>query len=1192
MNVTFGYNSDSGYWEWTADTTGWSDGDWTIKPFAFEYSGRLYTGASTVSFYVDNNAPWLVVNSPSDGEVILTGSHDINVSATDGPFSIPIMIFRVDNGNWVNLNSAGANSWTYTWDTSAVVDGKHTLTFAAMDAAGHVTVETVTVTVDNTDPSCMVAVPSEGENLEGVVVFGVQAADSLGVASVMMTFTGVAGLGDVEATFNPGSGYWEYVLDTTTVTDTDGSLVAVATDSSGRSATAASVSFRIDNNAPSLVIDDPMDGQTILNATYDIVVQADDVTFGLFPGDVEWRVDANPWASMLAGTDGWVASWFTSDYADGAHTLHFRVTDAVGHTTEASIDVVVDNNDPVVSLNTPSLNEYIGGVYTFSARAADSLGVSSVVMSFGFSGPAPLSSADATFNPSTGYWELTVDSATLPDGPASVQLTATDASGRQTVTAVFDFAVDNNAPMLMLMSPLPGDIVLDEMLSVRVNASDMGFDLGPGDVEYDLDGTGWQPMTNLSGMADVWGFDLNTTALMDGMHTLAFRVTDGAGHVTSGEATFTLDLTDPTASIVSPANGEFAMGVYVFRVAAVDSLGLAEVKLTFNGIPSLTEAMATYNPASGMWEFLIDTNTLDDASANVSAMATDTSGRTSMMAGPVDFVIDNNAPVVAFVSPMEGDILTEGQHTVTVTAIDSFFDVEYGMVRISVDDGSWQVMTKDGDEFSYDWNTSGLSDGEHNLKVMAEDEAGHLMMASINVIVDNNVPALAIVSPTDGQFVTGSITFQVASSDARGIRTVWLSWVEGSSVFATVNTATNYYEYGLDTTTLEDGTYTLTAISTDGSGLVTEATVEFHVDNTEPQLEFEGPLSGAILYGEVVVSANATDTFIDTLQFSVDGVGWVDMVDGEGTFDSTRFSDGDHTITVRAIDGSGKEVSTESVVTVDNNKPLISVADFPVKSAPLAGDRMFALFSEDVVGVVAVTVTIGDEEMPVYLNPVTGFYEWTLKSTDYDDGTVEMTFTSVDAAGHNSSITWDVKVDNTAPQVTDSSPSDGAVVQGIVRFEVSADDATGIESVMLRIGHGPWITMDLQDDGTYLHKWETTTEDDQEGLEYILRLTDDLGNTEDTTYSIDVDNPMSMTWIALAIILIVLALVVFFMYRRKAMEDEEKEEVEGLEEISADDYDALVDLGAESEAPAGENGIDSDVLADEVAVELEEKELP
>jgi hypothetical protein len=679
----------------------------------------------------------------------------------------------------------------------------------------------------------------------------------------------------------------------------------------------------------------------------------------------------------------------------------------------------------------------------------------------------------------------------------------------------------------------------------------------------------------------LWGLDIDTTALADGEHDLAFRVSDAAGHVTEGMVMFTVDLTDPTASIVSPATGEFAMGVYVFRVAATDSLGIQEVKLTFSGIPSLEEAMANYNPASGMWEFPIDTSTLDDAEAEISAMATDMSGRTSVMAGPVSFTIDNNAPVLAFVSPTEGQILTEGQHTVTVTTIDSFFDVEYGMVSLSVDGGSWMVMSKADDEFSYEWNTSMLTDGDHNLQVMAEDKAGHTAMASINVIVDNNLPALAIVSPTDGQFVTDSITFQVASSDARGVRTVLLSWVERDSVFATVNTATNYYEYGLDTTTLTDGTYTLTAISTDGSGLITQATVDFHVDNTEPELEFEGPLSGSILWDEVVVTATATDTFIDTLQFSVDGVGWVEMVDGTGTFDSSRFADGEHTITVRAIDGSGKAVDAESTVTIDNNAPVISVADFPDMDEHLARDRMFATFSDDTVGVVAVTVTIGDDEMPVYLNPVTGFYEWTLKSTDYADGTVKMTFISVDAAGHNSSIEWSVVVDNTAPVIQEQSPKDGSEVKEIVHFEALVSDATGVESVLLRIGHGPWIAMTLQDDGNYLYKWETTSEDDQEGLEYVIRVTDDLGNTEDTSATIDVNNPMSMAWIVLAIILAVLVVLGFF-FMRKREEDEGQEEPDSeLEEIDAD-YDALVDL---------EDPVTSETLADEVAVELEEKEL-
>jgi hypothetical protein len=1087
----------------------------------------------------------------------------------------------IDGGAWMVM-TMGASYYEYTLDTTSLGDGAHTITVAAMDGAGNWVARAITIVVDNTPPTVAVVAPEAMDYVEGTYTFAISAVDNLGLSNVWATITGPSTSNDVTFGFNAASGYYEWTVDTTAWEDGSYTIKPFATELTGRDfTTAVTVTFYLDNNAPSLVVVAPMDGEVILTETYDVTVRAGDLVWGLNPGDVEWRVDANPWEDMQAGASDWTATWYTTDYADGVHTLSFRATDAAGHVVTHSVRVTVDNTDPAVSLNTPSMGEYVEGVYTFSARATDSLGVDTVVMAFGFSAPAPLSSADATFNPSTGYWELTVDTATLPDGPASVVLTATASSGRQTVTMTYDFAVDNNAPALLLMSPSPGEIVLEDTFSILVNATDEGFDLGVGDVEYNLDGTGWIALENLSGEATLWGLDMDATSLNDGEHNLAFRVTDAFGHVTAGEVTFTVDLTDPTASIVSPVTGEFAMDVYVFRVAAVDSLGIAQVDLTFTGIPSLTSAMATYNPASGMWEFLIDTSTLDDAEATVSAMATDVSGRVSQEAGPVDFTIDNNAPIVSFDGPHEGEILTEGQYTVSVSAIDSFFEVEYGMVMLSVDGGSWLVMDEDGGDFTYDWNTSGLSDGVHNLKVMAEDKAGHVAEASINVIVDNNMPALAIVSPTDGQFVTGSINFQVASSDARGVDSVVLSWVDGQSVFATVNTATNYYEYGLDTTTLTDGTYTLTAISTDGSGLVTEATVEFHVDNTEPELEFEGPLSGAILADEVTVTATATDTFIDTLQFSVDGVGWVDMVDGEGTFDSTAFADGEHTITVRAIDGSGKEVSAESVVTIDNNKPVISVADFPTMSEHLAGDRLFAAFSEDEVGVVAVTVTIGDDVIPVYINPATGFYEWTLKSTDYADGVLDMTFTSEDAAGHTSTIDWDVFVDNSAPVILEQSPKEGAEVKEIVHFEVSATDDTGIESVLLRFDHGPWITMNLQDDGTYLYKWETTTEDDQEGLEYTIRVTDDLGNSEETVYTVDVNNPMSMAWIALAVILAVLVLLgIFFMRKRDQEMELEGEPSDELEEIDAD-LDALVGLGETT---------DPSILADEVSVELEEKE--
>ena len=1184
------YNPITGYYEVVIDTPLLGDGTWAIAAVAWDEAGR-YNITSQINITVDNTEPTIAISQPTGGSFIY-GTYTITATATDSGsgFDVGGLALTIDGGEWKAMTLSGG-VWSYNLDTTALADGPHTIVVGAIDDAGNFAVRAVTIMVDNTMPVVIVISPSADDWIEGTYTFAISATDNYGLASVSASIVGPSSTMDVTFGYNAASGYYEWTVDTSSWDDGAYTITPSAFELSGREYTGAStIAFSLDNNDPSLIVVAPLDGEIILNATYTVTVQAGDLVFGLQPGDVQWRVDANQWQDMNAGTSDWSANWFTTDFADGQHTLTFRAIDGVGHTVTPTVTVTVDNNDPTVSLNSPSVSEYVSGVYTFSARAADTLGIRSVEMHFGFSGPAPLSDAMSTYNPSTGYWELSVDTTTLPDGPATMMLTAIDTSGRVTISVEYDFAVDNNAPSLLLLSPSPGEIVLDGMMEVLIDADDDGFDLTLGNVEYNLDATGWIAMGNLSGEPTMWGFDLNTTAMSDGEHTLVFRVTDFAGHVTSTFVDFVVDNTDPTCGIMSPSQGEFVMGTYVFRVSATDALGVASVHLTFDGIPSLEEAAANYNPAMGLWEFMIDTSTLFDAEASISAVATDTSGRISAIAGPVDFILDNNAPVISFVSPFEGQIITEGEITVTISAVDAFFDLEFGDVFLSIDDGSWMPMDLDDGNFVYDWNTSGLSDGVHNLKARAEDAAGYAAEVAINVIVDNHLPALAIVSPTDEQFVTGMINFQVSSSDVRTIVRVTLDWGEGNPVFATINTATNYYEHSLDTTTLLDGTYELTATSVDGSGLVSVAMVVFFVDNTEPELVFEGPLTGAILDGEVTVNASATDTFIDTLQFSVDGVGWVDMEDGEGTFDSTLFSDGEHTITVRAIDGSGKVTETTSEVTIDNSAPAISVADFPDMDEHLAGDIGFDLFSDDAVGVVAVTVTIGDETWPVYINPLTGFYEWTFVSTGFDDGTYDLEFTSNDAAGHSSSIMWSVFVDNTAPVVVEQSPRDKATVQGIVRFEVSTDDATGTESVLLRIGRGPWITMTELDDGTYLYKWETTNEDNDD-WEYTIRVTDTLGNTEDTTSKFTVDNPANLTWVVLLVILVVLVVLGWYiMHQREKDEDLVSEEGDELEEITAD-YDALAGLEAEAEAPSGENGgiPSTEELVAEVEVELEEK---
>ena len=1180
-------NPATGYYELAVDTKTLHDGSWGIAVAATDEAGRVATTPLAV-VTVDNAEPVLAISSPVNGAYVV-GTYTVSASASDAGagFDIGGVFMSVDGGDWVALAPSGG-AWSVAWDTTGVADGAHTLTIVALDDAGNYAARAVTVYVDNTDPNVDVVAPLPDDHVSGTMVFAVSAIDNIGLRDVTVAIMGPSWTIWVTLGYNAASGYYEWTADTTLWPDGNYSIMPFATELTGRIGPITEwVDFYVDNSPPGITVSAPRDGEIIVSRSYVVAITATDGPFSVAAAAVEYRVDDGNWRTMNAGASpAWSITWDTTEVADGTHTLTFRATDLALKVTERTVTVTVDNHDPEVALVTPSEAEHVGGTYTFTARAADLLGVWSVEMHFGFTEPGPLEDADATYDPSTGFWELTVDTTTLPDGPASIVLVAVDMSGRTRTTELIPFAVDNAAPRLILVSPAPGEVILDGALNITVTATDQGFDLGTGDVEYNLDGVGWKSLKQDLANPSSFSIELDWALLPDGLGSVEVRVTDGAGHVTSTTVGFTVDNIDPTCRVVSPAPGEFAMGVYHFRVAASDRLGISGVELVFTGVEGLTRVMSTYNPASGYWEFLIDTTTLADALAEVSARAMDSSGRWSAIYGPVDFTIDNAPPELAFGTPSAGEVITTGEMEVLLLTSDAPFELAAGDVELSVDGGGWMPVPLGEGDFWWLWDTSTLPDAWHLLSARVTDAAGHVTEDRINVIVDNHDPTLGVVAPTEGQFASGVLLFKVAASDARGIVEVTLGWSDADPVVATLNAASNYYEYTLDTTTLADGNYTLVTSALDTSGRTSTVVVVFQVDNNEPELSLDDPLPGDVLEGMVTVTATVRDTFIDTLQFSVDGVGWVDMVGGRGSFSSSVFADGPHTIIVRAIDGSGKEVHASSPVTLDNNAPAMSVASFPSPGEHVAGDVPFALFVKDAVAVASVKARVGADVYDVYLSPASGFYEWALPSAAYADGELGVTFVATDTAAHNATLSWTVVVDNSAPALAAMSPTTGASVKGDVVFKVDATDATGVESAQIRIGSGPWVAMTRQESGMWLHTWTTTVSDNEDGLVYTVRLTDSLGNSEDVSATIDVANP-DYAWVAILILVvfvILVAMLVLMRRRKERMEAVLEPEVEeaakpkGGEAIEPlDELEELISPPKGSSAPKME----------EVEVELE-----
>ena len=241
----------------------------------------------------------------------------------------------------------------------------------------------------------------------------------------------------------------------------------------------------------------------------------------------------------------------------------------------------------------------------------------------------------------------------------------------------------------------------------------------------------------------------------------------------------------------------------------------------------------------------------------------------------------------------------------------------------------------------------------------------------------------------------------------------------------------------------------------------------------------------------------------------------------------------------------------------------------------MAGDHLLAFHVEDAVAMGDVVVSMdGGDAVPLFLNPETGFYEWTFATSAedatgarvYSDGVHTLVFTATDAAGHTTEMTRSLYVDNTGPDIADIKPFGGEVKEQVT-FKVVVTDSTDVEDVLIRIGERNWRSMNDRGDGTWTWTWDTVVGDNVEGLKVQFRAVDSLGNEAVDSIDIDVAN---FNWLPIIILIVVAVLgaLLFLMWKKGYIGgDREEEEIEGAPDpVEAE----LEDMWAESSTPEGQ----------------------
>jgi hypothetical protein len=330
--------------------------------------------------------PPIVSVTPKDGAVV-RGEVFAQVTAADEHKIDQIMIsaapsdfdwriaddsdsFQGPPPNGIDPDQTSEETWyrrfSYFGDTTALPDGRYTITAIGIDELDNATREELTWIVDNTAPTVDIETPQDGAILSGedrTIV--VRAIDTNGLASFVVTLPdGLPQVADIPQPRDGVASPTESVLriDYNSTREVDGryTISAVAEDVVGNR-TQTSIEIEVDNAAPSVIFRSPRDGASV-EGLVNIVVEAEDAS----PIDsfVVTTPDGVEHPTERSADGEWRAQieWDSTTVFDGPHTITATVTDGQGIQTRQSITVEVDNIEPGIIAGVAHFDSPLSGL--------------------------------------------------------------------------------------------------------------------------------------------------------------------------------------------------------------------------------------------------------------------------------------------------------------------------------------------------------------------------------------------------------------------------------------------------------------------------------------------------------------------------------------------------------------------------------------------------------------------------------------------------------------------------------------------------------------------------------------------------------------------------------------------------------------------------------------------------------------
>ena len=834
-NATFGNFLGSGS-IYTFDVTPTSDGDVTVDVVAnvaFDSAGNGNAAAAQLLREADLTAPTVGLANLVSGDLV---GEAFTVTATFSEAVTGFELSDVEVGNGIADNLQGTGS-DYSFDVRPTSDGDVTVSLGAgvaFDSAGNgnLAASTLRVTADLT---------------ASTVTLDTQAGDFVsGAFTVTATFDeAVTGfeLNDVVVTNASldqftGSGA-SYSFHVTPISDglvTVDVAAGAAQDGAGNATTAAAQLTRTaDLTVPTVTLQtsifEPIGG------TFSVTAEFSENVSDFALDDL---ILTNAVGTNLVGS-GSVYSFNVTPAATGTVTIAIAeegVQDRAGNGNQASdqLSVAADLTSPTVSLAT-SATSPVGTTFSVSATFSED------VTDFDSSDVEVDNGSVGNFSGSGRNYSFDV----TPQGNGDVKVdvgagVAQDAAGNGNAAAAsLVMTADLDGSTLGLSTTASNPVAGEFTVTATFSESVTGFELN--DIVV---GNG--TADNFQGTGSDYSFDVTPTSDGDVTVDVAAGVafdSAGNGNAAAAQLSRTADMTAPTVSLTTLADGPFSSA---FSVTATFS-----ESVTGFGLEDLVVGNATVSNFLGSGSiYTFDVTPEDDGDVTVDVVANvafDSAGNGNAAAAQLLREADLTAPTVGLANLVSGDLVGEA-FTVTATFSESVTGFELSDVEV----GNGIADNFQGSGSAYSFDVRPTRDGDVTVSVgagVAFDSAGNGNLAASTLRVTADLTASTVTLDTQvGDFVSGAFTVTATFSEA-------VTGFDAGDVVVT-NASLDQFtgsgaSYSFNVTPTSDGVVTVdvaAGAAQDGAGNATAAaaqltrTADFTVPTVTLQTSSSEPVGG------------------------------------------------------------------------------------------------------------------------------------------------------------------------------------------------------------------------------------------------------------------------------------------------------------------------------------------------------------